>query len=75
MEERNVYFIPDNFVEDEKVLNGKFKKRNFIEACVVAILLFGFFYFLEWATGIGWSTLGYVAAFVAIAVLLSLIHI
>lgn len=69
MEERNVYFIPDNFVEDEKVLNGKFKKRNFIEACVVAILLFGFFYFLEWATGIGWSTLGYVAAFVAIAVL------
>lgn len=27
MEERNVYFIPDNFVEDEKVLNGKFKSE------------------------------------------------
>lgn len=68
MATRNTYFIPDNFIEDEKVLNGRFKKRNFIEACVLTVPLFFFFYFLQWATGIGWSILGYVAAFSIIGV-------
>lgn len=68
MATRNTYFIPDNFIEDEKVLNGRFKKRNFIEACALTVPMFFFFYFIQWATGIGWNVLGYVAAFSIIAV-------
>lgn len=68
MATRNTYFIPDNFIEDEKVLNGRFKKRNFIEACVLTVPLFFFFYFIQWATGISWKVFGYVAAFSVIAV-------
>lgn len=68
MATRNTYFIPENFVEDEKVLNGRFKKRNFIEACVLTVPMFFFFYFIQWATGIGWSILGYVTAFTLIGV-------
>ena len=30
MAQRKVYYIPDNFVDDEKIFVGKFRKRNFI---------------------------------------------
>ena len=34
MAQRKVYYIPDNFVDDEKIFGGKFRKRNFIEAVI-----------------------------------------
>lgn len=35
MAQRKVYYIPDNFVDDEKIFGGKFRKRNFIEAVIL----------------------------------------
>lgn len=59
MAKRNTYNIPDNFVDDEKIFGGKFRKRNFLEGVLVAIPIFGFFYLINWATNIGWGTLAY----------------
>lgn len=40
------HFIPDNFVENGRVLNGMFKTRNFVEACVLAVPVAVLVYFL-----------------------------
>ena len=61
MAKRNTYNIPDNFVDDEKIFGGKFRKRNFIEGIAVALPIFGIFYLINWATNIGWGTLAYPA--------------
>lgn len=57
MAQRKVYYIPDNFVDDEKIFGGKFRKRNFIEAVVFTLPVLGLFWLINWATGIGWGTL------------------
>lgn len=59
MAQRKVYYIPDNFVDDEKIFGGKFRKRNFIEAVVFTLPVLGLFWLINWATGIGWGTLFY----------------
>lgn len=59
MEQRKVYYIPDNFVDDEKIFGGKFRKRNFIEAVIFTLPVLGLFWLINWATGIGWGTLFY----------------
>lgn len=59
MAQRNVYYIPDNFVDDEKIFGGKFRKRNFIEAVIFTLPVLGLFWLINWATGIGWGTLFY----------------
>lgn len=38
--------IPDNFADTGRILNGMFKTRNFIEACVLAAPLAGISWFL-----------------------------
>lgn len=37
-EERDVYFIPQNFVDTGKIMGGMFKLRNAIEAIVLAVV-------------------------------------
>lgn len=59
MAQRKVYYIPDNFVDDEKIFGGKFRKRNFIEAVIFTLPVLGLFWLINWATGIGWGTLFY----------------
>lgn len=59
MAQRKVYYIPDNFVDDEKIFGGKFQKRNFIEAVIFTLPVLGLFWLINWATGIGWGTLFY----------------
>lgn len=59
MAQRKVYYIPDNFVDDEKIFGGKFRKRNFIEAVIFTFPVLGLFWLINWATGIGWGTLFY----------------
>ena len=59
MAQRKVYYIPDNFVDDEKIFSGKFRKRNFIEAVIFTLPVLGLFWLINWATGIGWGTLFY----------------
>ena len=59
MAQRKVYYIPDNFVDDEKIFDGKFRKRNFIEAVIFTLPVLGLFWLINWATGIGWGTLFY----------------
>lgn len=59
MTQRKVYYIPDNFVDDEKIFGGKFRKRNFIEAVIFTLPVLGLFWLINWATGIGWGTLFY----------------
>lgn len=61
MAQRKTYYIPDNFVDDEKIFGGKFRKRNFIEAVIFTLPVIGFFWLINWATGIGWGTLFYPA--------------
>lgn len=68
MAQRKVYYIPDNFVDDEKIFGGKFRKRNFIEAVIFTLPVLGFFWFVNWATGIGWATLFYPTFLFGIAV-------
>lgn len=43
MAQRKVYYIPDNFVDDEKIFGGKFRKRNFIEAVIFTLPVLGLF--------------------------------
>lgn len=52
MAQRKVYYIPDNFVDDEKIFGGKFRKRNFIEAVIFTLPVLGLFWLINWATGI-----------------------
>lgn len=59
MAQRKVYYIPDNFVDDEKIFGGKCRKRNFIEAVIFTLPVLGLFWLINWATGIGWGTLFY----------------
>lgn len=59
MAQRKVYYIPDNFVDDEKIFGGKFRKRNSIEAVIFTLPVLGLFWLINWATGIGWGTLFY----------------
>ena len=68
MAQRKVYYIPDNFVDDEKIFGGKFRKRNFIEAVIFTLPVLGFFWLVNWATGIGWATLFYPTFLFGIAV-------
>ena len=51
MAQRKVYYIPDNFVDDEKIFGGKFRKRNFIEAVIFTLPVLGLFWLINWATG------------------------
>lgn len=43
-EKLNVHYIPKNFVDKGRILNGMFKTRNFVEGCIitlpVAVLIF-----------------------------------
>lgn len=38
----NVYYIPDNFIDEGKIFNGIFKVRNFVEAILFTLLALAF---------------------------------
>lgn len=35
----SIYMIPDNFIDESRVLKGMFKTRNFVEAIIYAVLI------------------------------------
>lgn len=39
------HFLPDNFVDSGRIINGMFKTRNFVEACVIAAPIALIFWF------------------------------
>ena len=37
-EKYQTYIIPDNFIDESRVINGMFRTRNFVEACLYSVV-------------------------------------
>lgn len=45
-DEVKVYIIPENFIDESRIIKGMFRTRNFIEGCVMAVIVGGLAYLI-----------------------------
>lgn len=45
-EQPNVYNIPENFIDESRIIKGIFKTRNFIEGALIALFVAAFAWFI-----------------------------